>query len=93
MPFGLATLPGNFSFRELAERYAEHSGLDLGDAVFYYVYGLFKIVVIAQQIYARYKAGLTQDRRFATLICSVRALGEQAGRAIDKGRIDDLVGP
>ena len=86
MPFGLTTLPGNLSRRELAQRYAERSGRDLGDGVFYYVYGLLKIAVIAQQIYARYKAGLTQDRRFATLIYGVQALGEQACRAIDKGR-------
>ena len=90
MPFGLTTLPGNFSRRELAQRYAERSGRDLGGGVFYYIYGLLKIAVIAQQIYARYKAGLTQDRRFATLIYGVQTLGEQACRAIDKGRIDDL---
>lgn len=90
MPFGLTTLPGNFSRRELAQCYAERSGRDLGDGVFYYVYGLLKIAVIAQQIYARYKAGLTKDRRFATLIHGVQALGKQACRAIEKGRIDNL---
>jgi aminoglycoside phosphotransferase (APT) family kinase protein len=93
MPFGLTALPGNLSRRELVQRYAERTGLDPGDGVFYYVYGLFKIAVIAQQIYARYKAGLTQDRRFATLIYGVWALGEQAGRAIARRRIDDLLGP
>lgn len=93
MSLGLTTLPGNFSRRELTQRYAERTGLDPGDGVFYYVYGLFKIAVIAQQIYARYKAGLTQDRRFATLIHGVAALGEQASRAIARGRIDDLLGP
>ena len=54
--------------------------------LFYYVYGLFKIAVIAQQIYARYVRGATRDPRFAPLGAVVAALGESAGRAIDSGR-------
>jgi aminoglycoside phosphotransferase (APT) family kinase protein len=92
MPFGLTTLPGNFSRRELAQRYAELSGHDLFDILFYYVYGLFKVIVIVQQIYARYRAGLTQDERFAMLIYVVRVLGKTATLAIEKGRIDHLGG-
>jgi aminoglycoside phosphotransferase (APT) family kinase protein len=92
MPFGLTTLPGNFNRRELAQRYAELSGHDLANILFYYVYGLFKVIVIVQQIYARYKAGLTQDERFAMLIYVVQVLGKTASLAIEKGRIDNLVG-
>ena len=33
--------------------------------LFCYVCGLFKVAVIAQQIYARYVRGMTQDPRFA----------------------------
>jgi aminoglycoside phosphotransferase (APT) family kinase protein len=90
LPFGLTTLPGNLSRRELAQRYAEKSGQDLSNILFYYVYGLFKIIVIVQQIYARYKAGLTQDERFAPLIMVVWVLGRAAVRAIESNRIDDL---
>jgi aminoglycoside phosphotransferase (APT) family kinase protein len=90
LPFGLTTLPGNLNRRELAQRYAEQSGHDLSNVLFYFVYGLFKIIVIVQQIYARYKAGLTQDERFAPLILVVWVLGKAAVRAIEKGRIDDL---
>ena len=84
------TLPGNPSRREVAERYARTSGRDLGDVVFYYVYGLYKIAVIVQQIYARYKLGHTQDPRFASLIGGVRGCAMLAARAIEKQRIDDL---
>ncbi len=59
-------------------------------SVFYYVFGLFKIAVIAQQIYYRFKQGLTKDERFAALIGAVRILGHTAAQAIDKGRIDRL---
>ncbi len=84
------TLPGNPRRAEVAERYAAASGRDLGDVVFYYVYGLFKIAVIVQQIYARYRAGHTTDPRFAGLLHAVRACGDVAARAIEKGRIDRL---
>lgn len=90
MAFGLTTLPGNLSRRELAERYAQKSGVDLTHLCFYYVYALFKIAVIVQQIYARYKAGYTQDERFAPLIFAVQVLGRTAIQAIEKGRIDNL---
>jgi aminoglycoside phosphotransferase (APT) family kinase protein len=91
MPFGLTTLPGNLNRRELVQRYAQQSGLDLSHVLFYYVYGLFKIIVIVQQIYARYKAGLTQDQRFAMLGYVVQVLGQATALAIEKGRIDNLV--
>jgi aminoglycoside phosphotransferase (APT) family kinase protein len=91
LPFGLTALPGNLNRRELAQRYAERSGRDLSNVLFYYVYALFKIAVIVQQIYARYKAGFTSDRRFAGMIYVVRVLGKTAVLAIEKGRIDDLV--
>jgi len=92
LAFGLTALPGNLNRREVAQRYAERSGRDLADILFYYVYALFKIAVIVQQIYARYKAGLTSDARFAPLIYVVQMLGKMAVLAVDKGRIDDLSG-
>ena len=90
MAFGPTALPGNLNRRELAERYASKSGFELRNLPFYYVYALFKIAGIVQQIYARYKAGFTHDERFAPLIFVVRLLGETAVQAIEKGRIDNL---
>jgi aminoglycoside phosphotransferase (APT) family kinase protein len=90
--FGLTTLPGNLSRRELAQHYARLSGRDVSKILFYYVYALWKIAVIVQQIYARYKAGFTKDERFGGLIDAVRVLGQTGMLAIEKGRIDDLTG-
>jgi aminoglycoside phosphotransferase (APT) family kinase protein len=90
MPAGPTTLPGNLSRAEIVERYAARSGRDVSNVLFYYVYGLFKIAVIVQQIYYRYKAGLTRDERFAAMIDTVRILGHTAANAIEKGRIDRL---
>jgi aminoglycoside phosphotransferase (APT) family kinase protein len=90
LPAGPTTLPGNLRRAEVVERYAAVTGRDVSNILFYYVFGLFKIAVIAQQIYYRYKQGLTKDERFAALIGAVRILGHTAAQALDKGRIDRL---
>ncbi len=87
---GITALPGNFRRAEVTQRYATASGRDLGDIVFYYVFGLFKNAVIAQQIYARYKQGSTQDERFGRLLPAIRLMGQFALRAIALNRIDRL---
>ncbi|MDX1632920.1 MAG: phosphotransferase family protein [Thermoanaerobaculia bacterium] len=84
------TLPGNPSRRELVERYVERVGENPGPIVFYVVYGLFRLAVIIQQIYARYVQGHTEDPRFARLIDGVKACAWAADRAIELDRIDDL---
>ncbi len=87
-----AYLPGNPSRHEMLQLYAEKSGRDPGNFVFYYVYGLFKLAGIIQQIYYRYHKGFTQDQRFARMHLRVQALGKQAWLAIQRQRIDDLGG-
>jgi aminoglycoside phosphotransferase (APT) family kinase protein len=84
MPFNPRVLMENISRRELVERYAEKSGRDISNLLFYYVFGTFKIAGIAQQIYARYKKGFTKDERFASFNIFVAALGKIAARALEK---------
>lgn len=90
--FGVTTLPGNFNRQQLLERYAKLTGREIASPVFYYAYGLFKIAVIVQQIYARYKQGLTKDERFGPLIYMVRAAGRTAASAIERSRVSRLTG-
>jgi aminoglycoside phosphotransferase (APT) family kinase protein len=87
--FGPTALPGSLSRRELAALYGEATGADLGGGrlVFAYVFGLYKLGVIVQQIYARYVRGLTQDPRFAHLGELVGLLGRVGGQAIARGSI------
>lgn len=87
MPFNPRVLMENISRRELAEMYASASGRDITNILFYYVFGSFKIAVIAQQIYARYVKGFTRDKRFANFNHFVAALGKMAAGALSKGRI------
>ena len=76
--FNLTWLPGNYKRHELIEAYAAKTGRDLSDINFYYVFGLFKNAVIAQQIYHRWKQGHSSDPRFGQLIHMVKMLGEKA---------------
>lgn len=85
--FGLTYLPGNFTRQELITQYASKSPLALDNMVFYYAFGLFKLGVIAQQIYQRHKLGFADDLRFAGLIHAVRACGEMAWKSIQTQRI------
>jgi aminoglycoside phosphotransferase (APT) family kinase protein len=90
LPVGLTALPGNLSRAEVVERYARATGRDASGILFHYVFGLLKIAVIAQQIYYRYRSGLTRDERFAPLHDSVRLLGRTTAQAIARQRIDRL---
>ena len=82
MPFNPRVLMQNVARRDLADMYAEASGCDTSNVLFYYVFGTFKIAVIAQQIYVRYVKGLTRDERFAGFDKFVAALGRIAAGAI-----------
>jgi aminoglycoside phosphotransferase (APT) family kinase protein len=65
--WGPTGIPGSLTRAQLAQRYAEKTGRDVSNIVFYYVFALFKVAVIIQQIYYRYHHGLTKDQRFATM--------------------------
>ena len=60
------------------QRYASASGRDLSDLRYYEVFGLFKLAVVLQQIYYRYRMGQTRDQRFANFHHRVRGLAEAA---------------
>lgn len=58
-------LPGMMTRQALVERYLALSGLKPDNFKFYEVFGLFRLVVIIQQIYYRFYHKQTQDKRFA----------------------------
>lgn len=79
---------GNPIRSEVVEMYAQKSGRDIQNVVFYYAFGLFKIAVIAQQIYYRYNKGLTTDPRFADLNKASELCCNLAMKAIQTKSID-----
>ena len=87
MPFNPRVLMENITRQDLAEMYADKSGKDLSKILYYYVFGTFKIAVIAQQIYYRFAKGFTNDKRFEHFNMFVATLGEIANGAIIKQEI------
>jgi aminoglycoside phosphotransferase (APT) family kinase protein len=79
---------GNPIRSEIAQMYAQKSGRNLDNLVFYYVFGLFKIAVIAQQIYYRYSKGWTTDSRFANLNKAAELCCKLALKSIKTNKID-----
>ena len=71
-----STAPGMLTRAEILQLYAEKTGVDVGGFDFYYLYGMFRNMVILQQIYNRYSKGYTQDKRFAGFGDIVLAMGE-----------------
>jgi aminoglycoside phosphotransferase (APT) family kinase protein len=57
-------LPGMPTRKEFIAKYLEISGRRCDDFTFYEVFGLFRLTVIIQQIWARYKAGQTTNPAF-----------------------------
>ncbi len=87
LPFGPTAKPGMMTRMDFAERYLERSGRHADNLVFYYAFGLIKTAVVLQQIYYRWRTGITSDERFRQLIFGVRMLSEQARTAINRGTI------
>ena len=85
--FNLTWLPGNLTRQEVVSRYAERSGRNLANILFYYVFGLFKNAVIAQQIYARWKQGYSQDARFGHLLPMIIELAHKATESIESEKL------
>ena len=50
---------------------------DVSKVVWYYAFGVFKLIVILQQIYIRFLRGQTQDPRFAALGPQIEALAHK----------------
>ncbi len=83
----LTHLPGCLTRREVVDRYAARTGRNVSAIGFYYAFGLYKNAVIIQQIYARWKAGLTRDSRFGSLLPGVFELGRMGVVAGERGGV------
>jgi aminoglycoside phosphotransferase (APT) family kinase protein len=71
-------VPGWYTRDQFIHQYATRTGRDLSRIRWYEVLGIFKLAVILQQIYFRWKVGQTKDERFAVLGGQVRDLVERA---------------
>ncbi len=67
-------LPGMLTRTEIVERYCGRTGLSAGNWAFYETFGLFRLAVIAQQIYYRYHHKQTRNPAFRNLWLAVNYL-------------------
>jgi len=81
----VTSTPGFMTRSQFMERYAQKGGRDLSGMHWYLVFGYFKLAVILQQIYARWKKGQTRDERFANFDERVRTLVLHANGLAEKG--------
>ena len=75
-------LPGMPTRSEFIARYLALSGRRCDDFTFYEVFGLFRLTVIIQQIWARYRAGQTSNPAFEGFGIAVNILIDRARRLI-----------
>lgn len=79
---GAAMMPvGDARFltrQQLVERYAQKSGREVQAIKFYHALGLYRLIVIAAQIYIRFVRGQTQDQRFSFFGESIPLLAKSA---------------
>lgn len=79
-------LPGMMTRREVVDYYCEKTGLQPDNWAFYEVYGLFRLAVIAQQIYYRYHHGQTGNKAFKHFWLAVNYLLWRCRRIIRRAR-------
>jgi aminoglycoside phosphotransferase (APT) family kinase protein len=87
MRYAPTTEPGSITRREFLARYEEAAQRKVPSPLFYFVFGCLKNAVIIQQIYYRYKQGLTKDERFAMFIAGVHIACNHAARRLDVGEV------
>jgi aminoglycoside phosphotransferase (APT) family kinase protein len=78
-------LPGMPTRAEIVARYGERTGLSTDAWTFYEVFGLFRLAVIAQQIYYRYHHKQTRNPAFRRFWVAAHLLERRCRRAIRAG--------
>ena len=79
--------PGMMTRREILDFYAARTGTDVSQFNYYYVYGIWRLAVVIQQLFKRYHDGATDDPRFKTYPFMTTALGNLARAKIASGDI------
>ncbi|KSU85367.1 Predicted kinase, aminoglycoside phosphotransferase (APT) family [Fictibacillus enclensis] len=70
----VTVMKGFYSRNQFIEDYASLSGRDVSSISFYLTFAYFKLAVICQQIYYRYRKGQTRDSRFSGFHHFVKSL-------------------
>jgi aminoglycoside phosphotransferase (APT) family kinase protein len=80
----ITSQPGWYAREHVLERYVTKTGRDVSDIGYHEVLGVFKLAVIIQQIYYRYRRGQTTDERFSDFGVRAQGLGRLASRLAER---------
>ncbi len=80
-------VPGMLTRREVIDYYGQRSGLQVNNFDFYEVFGLFRLMVIIQQIYRRFVLGQTSNPQFAGFGHAARYMGGRCRRIIGRSTL------
>lgn len=83
----VTTTAGFLTRAQFIEAYAQRSGRDISSMQFYMAFAYFKLAVILQQIYARWKRGQTQDARFEVFGNRVHTLVLHAAYLVESNNV------
>jgi len=78
---------GMMTRQEILDFYAARTGHDVSNFQFYYIYGVWRLAVIIQQIYYRFFHGQTDNPRFKDYGQMTEALGSLARMKIKTGTL------
>jgi aminoglycoside phosphotransferase (APT) family kinase protein len=79
-------LPGMLTRRDIVDYYQRKTGCEIADVAFYQVYGLFRLAGIAQQIYARFRRGMTHNPELETFGSVARDLETRCHEVMEGAR-------
>jgi aminoglycoside phosphotransferase (APT) family kinase protein len=83
----VTTQPGGLTRAEVVQYYAKKTNCDTTQIAFYLTFARFKLAVILQQIFYRYRQGLTKDPRFAGMPERIKALLRASLHTAQTGQI------
>jgi aminoglycoside phosphotransferase (APT) family kinase protein len=87
LAFGPTWAPGNLTREELLARYAERTGTDLARMPWFHCFALYKLCVVAQQLYARFAAGKSADARLGGMLGALKILARWGVACAEADRI------
>ncbi|MES2684778.1 MAG: phosphotransferase family protein [Pseudomonadota bacterium] len=79
-------LAGMMTRQQIVEYYSKKTGIEVSNPDYYYVFGLFRLGVIAQQIYYRWKMGQNKNPRLQMFGMFVTVLSQVAEKVIARSK-------
>jgi aminoglycoside phosphotransferase (APT) family kinase protein len=79
--------PGMLTRREVIDYYGQRTGWSVAQFDFHEVFGLFRLMVIIQQIYRRYALGQTTNPQFAGFGDAATYMGQRCRRLIARSSL------